>query len=73
MAPKYKKLFKYSYNFMRAYQRYTLIINLKLSALPEDCCYPSIIASEGQTAAHEPQSMHNSGLIEYFSPSEIAP
>ena len=35
--------------------------------------YPSWIASEGQTLAQLPQSMHKSGLIEYFSPSEIAP
>ena len=35
--------------------------------------YPSWIASEGQTLAQLPQSMHNSGSIEYFSPSEIAP
>jgi hypothetical protein len=41
--------------------------------LCEFCDYPSWIASEGQTLAQLPQSMHISGLIEYFSPSEIAP
>lgn len=31
------------------------------------------IASLGQTSAHVPHSVHKSGSIEYFSPSEIAP
>ena len=35
--------------------------------------YPSWIASEGHTLAQLPQSMHNSGSIEYCAPSEIAP
>lgn len=35
--------------------------------------YPRWIASEGQTSAHVPHSVHASGLIEYLSPSEIAP
>lgn len=32
-----------------------------------------LIASEGQTSAHVPHSVQASGLIEYLSPSEIAP
>ena len=32
-----------------------------------------LIASFGQTEAHVPHSVQRSGLIEYFSPSEIAP
>jgi hypothetical protein len=32
-----------------------------------------LIASLGQTSAHVPHSVHISGSIEYFSPSEIAP
>ena len=35
--------------------------------------YPKWIASEGQTSEHVPHSVHISGLIEYLSPSEIAP
>ena len=32
-----------------------------------------LIASDGQTSAHVPHSVQTSGLIEYLSPSEIAP
>lgn len=32
-----------------------------------------LIASFGQTLAHVPHSVQRSGLIEYLSPSEIAP
>ena len=32
-----------------------------------------MIAPEGQTSAHVPQSTQEFGSIEYFSPSEIAP
>lgn len=35
--------------------------------------YSAFIASTGQTSAQEPQLTHSSGLIEYTSPSEIAP
>ena len=35
--------------------------------------YPWLIASEGHTSAQVPHSVHMSGLIEYLSPSEIAP
>ena len=35
--------------------------------------YPKWIASDGQTSAQVPHSVHMSGLIEYLSPSEIAP
>ncbi len=35
--------------------------------------YGRLIASEGQTSAQVPHSVHVSGSIEYFSPSEIAP
>ena len=34
--------------------------------------YPRLIASEGQTLAHVPHSVHRSASITYFSPSEIA-
>ena len=38
------------------------------------CDYsPRLIASLGQTLAQVPHSVQASGLIEYFSPSEIAP
>lgn len=35
--------------------------------------YGRLIASEGHTSAHVPHSVQASGLIEYLSPSEIAP
>ena len=40
----------------------------------ENCAeyYPRLIASEGQTLAHVPHSVHRSASITYFSPSEIA-